>query len=228
MYDTKEIIDLLLDNGAQSAALNWSNETAFHSSCKAGAGASALKILKMGVVADINARNTGGCTAMALACRAGLREVVVECLRRGASLTEEWDNERNSLLHAACAGNQGEMAVFLINNGASPGGRGIFPNKAGLMPFDLIKNKEVKKDLQKAQMEFQAAGGLTGLRLRRKDAERAINLAAEQKEWGPSALRRGHEHQHTTHRAVVGAGMCMDITRIMLECADDMVSCRRL
>ena len=88
----------------------------------------------------------------------------------------------DSLLHAACAGNQGEMAIFLINNGASPGGRGIFPNKEGYLPFDLIKNKKVRKDLENAKIEFQAAGGLTGLKLRRKDAEQAL----EQHETGLS------------------------------------------
>ena len=92
----------------------------------------------MGVVGDINARNIDGRTAMALACRAGLREVVIECLRFGASLTEEPDNMQNSLLHAACAGNQGEMAIFLINNGSSPGGRGIFPNKEGKCHVCLV------------------------------------------------------------------------------------------
>ncbi len=177
--DMKEIIDILLQNGAQSAALNYLHENAFHCSCKAGAQESALKILRMGIVSDINARNDLGQTAMLLACSTGLREVVIECLRHGASLTEEPDLQGNSLLHAACEGNQGEMAIFLINNGSSPGGRGIFPNRAGFLPIDLIHDENVKKDLLKANIEFMSAGGITGLKLRRKDAEVAMNVSLE-------------------------------------------------
>ena len=48
-----------------------------------------------------------------------------ELLKRGANLMEEADNDGHTLLHAACAHNQVEVAKLLISNGASPGCRGF-------------------------------------------------------------------------------------------------------
>jgi len=87
----------------------------------------------------INSRNLDGRSALWFACSTGLRDVVILLLKKGASLMEDSDNYGQTLLHTACANNQGEMAIFLINNGSSPQGGGIFPDKNGYMPFDLFR-----------------------------------------------------------------------------------------
>ena len=75
------------------------------------------------------------------------------------------------------------MAIFLINNGSSPQGKGIFPDRRGELPFDLIRDKHVRDALTNAEMEFSAAGGLTGLRLRRKEAE-AVQVCLSSEGYG--------------------------------------------
>jgi ankyrin repeat protein len=102
MADDREIIDILLANGAESKVVNYREETAFLCSCKAGAEKTCQQILELNILGDINVRNCEGRSALWFACSTGLRDIAIELIKLGASLTEEPDSNQQSLLHAAC------------------------------------------------------------------------------------------------------------------------------
>jgi hypothetical protein len=174
------LMDMLLENGAQSKAVNDKNENAFLITCKEGSQDIVFKIMSMGtgtnsIIDDYNARNNLGQSALWLSCYNGLLPVVIElCKIEGVSLMEEADNCRRSLLHAACLRNSVDVATFLMNNGSSPGGRGIYPDKYGKLPFEYLTDAGARRTLTLAAEQFRGGGGDTGLRLRRKKAEEML------------------------------------------------------
>ena len=172
--DSNEIIDILLDNGAMSRVFNHQNETALHCACRGGSSHTAHKILDMNLVDNVTARNRSGRSYLWYACSTGLTTVIAELLKRGANLMEEADNDGHTLLHAACAHNQVEVAKLLISNGASPGCRGFQPDKDGNMPIDLITGDLHRRYILKAMQEFDSLGGFSGLRLRRRTKEEEL------------------------------------------------------
>ncbi len=176
----ENMLDMLLEHGAQSTAKNADHESAFLVACKQGKESFALKIMGMGtekdsIIGDYNARNSHGQSALWLACSNGLLEVALELLKEeNVSLTEAPDNDGRSLLHAACLYNRIEVATFLINNGSSPESKGWYPDKFGRLPLSYVSSAEAKRTLQLAEEQYLSGGGHTGLRIRRKDAEERL------------------------------------------------------
>ena len=169
-------MDILLEYGAQSKAKNENGENAF-GCVQAGQKEIVFKIMNMGkgensIIDDYNARNNLDQSALWLACYNGLLEVVVELTKiDGVSLMEKEDRAGRSLLHAACANDQVDVATFLINNGSSPGSKGFFPDVYGKLPFEYIKDEKASKQLYDAFEQFRSGGGHSGLRVRRTEAE---------------------------------------------------------
>lgn len=174
------LINVLLAHGAHCKATNEYGENAFLIACKQGKKEIVFKIMDMGqgddgIIDDYNDRNSLGQSPLWLACFNGLLEVIVELLKiDGVSLMEKVDNEGRSLLHAACINDQVDVAIFLINNGSSPGSKGFFPDRYGKLPFEYIKSETAKHQLHVAHEQFKSGGGHSGLRVRRREAEERL------------------------------------------------------
>ncbi len=174
------LIDVLLSYGAHCKAKNEYGENAFLVACKRGKKEIVFKIMAMGhgengIIDDYNDRNSLGQSPLWLACYNGLLEVVIELLKiDGVSLMEKEDDEGRSLLHAACINDQVDVAIFLMNNGSSPGSKGFYPDHYGKLPFEYITSQTARQKLHVAYEQFKSGGGHSGLRVRRREAEERL------------------------------------------------------
>ena len=158
--NTEKIVDILLAHGARSKAVNHEQMTAFMCACREGSLSAAAKILRLKLVDDINARDRNNRTALYFASGSGLSEIVLELWASGAEVVN--DTQGRNCLHAACSGNHSAVVAFLLKNGV----RGDKPDHSGRTAMQCITDEETLNAAKQAHLEWLAAGGLTGRKLR--------------------------------------------------------------
>ena len=158
--NTEKIVDILLAHGARSKAVNHEQMTPFMCACREGSLSAATKILRLKLVDDMNARDRSNRTALYFAAGSGLSDIVLELWAAGAEVV--YDSMGRNCLHAACAGNHSAVVAFLLKNGV----RGDEPDYSGCTAMQCITDQDTLYAAKQASLEWMAAGGLTGRKLR--------------------------------------------------------------
>ena len=158
--NTEKIVDILLAHGARSKAVNHEQITPFMCACREGSLSAATKILRLKLVDDMNARDRSNRTALYFAAGSGLSDIVLELWAAGAEVV--YDSMGRNCLHAACAGNHSAVVAFLLKNGV----RGDEPDYSGCTAIQCITDEDTLYAAKQASLEWMAAGGLTGRKLR--------------------------------------------------------------
>jgi ankyrin repeat protein len=135
-----QIMDLLIQNGANVNATNIYSETVLHKACEYEDVESIMYLLRNNV--KVNAKNNQGKTPLLVVLYAYIPEedklkVVNEFIEKGAKVNVKDTVEYNTPLHLACDSNDIEVVKLLINNGAYRSSK----NKYNETPLDIAKLK---------------------------------------------------------------------------------------
>ncbi|KAL9622121.1 MAG: hypothetical protein Q9160_003464 [Pyrenula sp. 1 TL-2023] len=112
---TPEIVELLLDEGADVTATNQAGLTALHQASKRNDSKVIEQLLNNG--ADINAVNDWGSTAISVSCEHGQSDALLALLGKGADLTiANWAGDLP--IHIATMNGRGDLACQLLEAGS--------------------------------------------------------------------------------------------------------------
>ncbi|XP_067677279.1 putative ankyrin repeat protein RF_0381 [Haliotis asinina] len=110
-----ELMKFLVSRGANVSLANTLGDNTLHLACENGPLKVVQYILSLDVV-DINSRGWKKRTPVMLAGFTGRVSIVDVLVRKGGDLTLV-DEDSNSILHLACEGGQGIMALFVLSLG---------------------------------------------------------------------------------------------------------------
>jgi hypothetical protein len=113
----KEIVQTLLDNGANVNAKNNSGMTALMDACASTTGMKEIVRALLDKGADVNAKDNGGQTALMFASSTGNKEIVRALLDKGADVNAK-SNDGNTAM--TFASDKTEVEELLIKAGAKP------------------------------------------------------------------------------------------------------------
>ena len=156
-----ELLNLLVNAGADVNIQNISNHTALH--IAAGRGRTEVAKLLVDAGADVNMQDGERATALHFAARQGHTEVVKLLVNAGADVNMQ-DGERATALHFAARQGHTEVVKLLVNAGADVN----IQDENGVMALYVAAEKgdtEVLKLLVDAgaDVNMQDGGGLTVL-----------------------------------------------------------------
>ncbi|XP_071094514.1 putative ankyrin repeat protein RF_0381 [Haliotis cracherodii] len=150
----KDVFDLLVNKGANMALRDFADNTVLHAACEGGNVEIVQYILRQNVT-PINAKSTGGFTAVLVAANNGHGEVFDLLVAKGADLlilTEAGDN----ILHEACRGGSMKLVTYVLNQNIvdinSRGNSGMTPSMKAASTghkdiFDLLQEKKADLSL---------------------------------------------------------------------------------
>lgn len=140
-----EIMDLLIQNGANVNAKNTFGNTVLHKACEYE-DENAITYL-LGKKADVNEVNDQGKTPLLVVLYAymtdedKLRNIVKQLIQKGASVNVQDNIEHNTPLHLACDLSDIEIVKLFIKKGANMTKK----NKNNETPLDIAKKRGYKK-----------------------------------------------------------------------------------
>ena len=136
----KEIIEILLKNGANINAKDDAKITPLHEAVYSKAIEIVRILIQNG--ADINAKNDAGEIPLHHAVYYGYRDIGELLISNGSDINTK-DNLGNTVLHEAAAQGRSEFVEILIQNGANINAK----TDRGLTPLHMASNKEIVKFL---------------------------------------------------------------------------------
>jgi ankyrin repeat protein len=145
LTSTLEIMDLLIQNGANVNAKNRHCDTVLHKACEYE-NEKAITYL-LGKKADVNAVNDQGKTPLLVVLYAyisnedKLRNIVKQLIQKGANINVKDNEEHNTPLHLACDLSDIEIVKLFIKKGANMTKK----NKNNETPLDIAKKRGYKK-----------------------------------------------------------------------------------
>ncbi|XP_067673680.1 putative ankyrin repeat protein RF_0381 [Haliotis asinina] len=107
-----DVLDLLIERGAYTTAVDYNNGNILHLSCSGGYVESVKHVLKLNIV-DINSKEGDGRTAVLVAAFKGNREVFDILVKEGADLSAV-DDCGDNILHLACLGENVEIVQRVL------------------------------------------------------------------------------------------------------------------
>ena len=114
----KDVINVLLNAGADPNITSENGDTCLHDAVKNGSSKEVLQAI-IDHSADLNATNKKNETALMLACGEGNKDVIDILLNSGADVNAKSKNNMTGLMIACCKGNKDVINV-LLNAGADP------------------------------------------------------------------------------------------------------------
>ncbi|XP_067661926.1 ankyrin repeat domain-containing protein 50-like [Haliotis asinina] len=113
LYGYKEVVELLVEKGANLSLVNDRGRNILHVACLKGRLEVLMYILSLSTV-DINSRDVRQKTPVMTAAESGQKEVVELLVERGANLSLVCDRGRN-ILHLACSRGHMEVVKYILS-----------------------------------------------------------------------------------------------------------------
>ncbi|XP_067660182.1 putative ankyrin repeat protein RF_0381 [Haliotis asinina] len=113
-FGHEDVFDVLVEGGADLSLVNGDRETILHLACK-GDNVEIIKYLLKHDTVDINSRDEKGWTPIMHGASLGDKDVFDVLIDKGADLSQVGE-DKETILHLACEGNNVEIIKYLLNH----------------------------------------------------------------------------------------------------------------